>query len=263
MNKLKRNCFVSILLFISVSLLSFSLSATEKFPLRKKYSSLPVIELAELEKSYGNVTIVDVRSKFEYDTLRIKGAVHVPLALGRAFKAALNDLISKSNKTIIFYCNGTTCSKSYKAGKLAKKNRVTNFKVFDLGVMGWANKNPDKSVLLGKSPIDTSKLIAKSDYKKKLIPLADFKAKLTAGSVLIDIRNKYQKKGKTNLFGGKSVNINIDDAKSELAKLKGKHQTFLIYDAVGKQVRWLQYAIEELGIKNYFFLKDGAKAFSK
>jgi hypothetical protein len=34
-----------------------------------------------------------------------------------------------------------------------------------------------------------------------------------------------------------------------------------IYDEVGKQVRWLQYTIEELGLKNYYFMDKGAKAY--
>lgn len=238
-------------------LASFSSFATE-FPLRAKYPKVPVISVGELEKSLDKVVVVDVRSTLEYETLRIKGATHISLSVGRAFKTAIADLRTSTTKTIVFYCNGITCAKSYKATKVAMANGIANVKAFDLGVMGWANKNPDKSVLLGKSPIDKSKLIPKSEFKKKFLNAADFKAKV-GSSVLVDIRNKYQKKGATNLFGGKSMSLNLDNAKNELKGIKAKGKPVLVYDAVGKQVRWLQYAMEEAGIKEYYFLKGGAK----
>lgn len=238
-------------------LFSFASLATD-FPLRKKYPKAPVISIEELEKNMANVVIVDVRSSLEYDTLRIKGAKHISLSVGRAFKTAITELRSSTSKVIVFYCNGITCAKSYKATMVAVANGIANVKAFDLGVMGWANRNPDKSVLLGKSPIDKSKLIPKSEFKKKFLSAGDFKAKI-GSSILVDVRNKYQKKGSTNLFGGKSISVNLDNAKSELKGIKAKGKPVLIYDAVGKQVRWLQYALEEAGIKEYYFLKGGAK----
>jgi len=252
MNDLRRNLVLFITLFFGASVF-----ATE-FPLRQKYSSIPTISVEELEKNYGNIEIVDVRSSLEYNTLRIKNAKHISLSVGRAFKGAIAKLRSETTKTIVFYCNGITCSKSYKATKVAMSNGISNVKAFDLGIMGWANRNPDKSVLLGNTPIDKSKLIAKSDFKKKFISLADFKSKASS-SIVVDVRNKYQKKGAKSPFAN-TMNINLDNANSELGSLKSKGKTLLIFDAVGKQVRWLQYALEQAGIKDYYFLKDGAKA---
>jgi rhodanese-related sulfurtransferase len=40
-------------------------------------------------------------------------------------------------------------------------------------------------------------------------------------------------------------------------------RTLLIYDEVGKQVRWLQYALEKAGAKNYYFMHKGAKGYYK
>ncbi len=247
-------------LCLIISLLaSLTTMANEKFPLRSKYKNVATISINELQSNFNNLEIVDVRSNLEYETLRIKGARHISLSVGRAFKSAITKLRNESKKTIVFYCNGITCSKSYKATKLAMKNGVDNVKTFDLGIMGWANANPDKSVLLGKSPIDKSKLISKADFKKKFISLKEFKKKIPS-SILFDVRNKYQKKGADNLFAGKSRNLSLNDANSGLVKAKSEGKTVLVYDAVGKQVRWLQYALEEIGIKKYFFLKEGAKA---
>jgi len=35
-----------------------------------------------------------------------------------------------------------------------------------------------------------------------------------------------------------------------------------IYDEVGQQVRWFQYALEKEGIKNYYFMEKGAVGYS-
>ena len=45
----------------------------------------------------------------------------------------------------------------------------------------------------------------------------------------------------------------------ERARKRGK--TLLIYDEVGKQVRWLQYTLERYGIEQYYFMQGGAKGY--
>jgi len=46
-----------------------------------------------------------------------------------------------------------------------------------------------------------------------------------------------------------------------VAKAKKEKKTLLIYDATGKQVRWLMYLIEDLGFKDYWFMKGGSNAY--
>ena len=63
---------------------------------------------------------------------------------------------------------------------------------------------------------------------------------------------------------GIALESNYDDQKKfakYLNKAKTKNKTLFIYDEVGKQVRWLQYALEEMGIKEYYFMNKGAKAY--
>jgi len=35
----------------------------------------------------------------------------------------------------------------------------------------------------------------------------------------------------------------------------------MIYDAAGKQVRWLQYYLEDKGLKSYYFMAGGINAY--
>ncbi len=78
-----------------------------EFPGREKdkYRNLQWIEIEQLQQDYinGNVTIVDVRSSLEYDTIHIKGAVHLPVA-DKGFIQALADIVRKNpGKKTAFY----------------------------------------------------------------------------------------------------------------------------------------------------------------
>ena len=46
-----------------------------------------------------------------------------------------------------------------------------------------------------------------------------------------------------------------------LATVKKSGKTLLVYDEAGKQVRWLQYYLEDKGIPTYYFMSGGVKAY--
>jgi hypothetical protein len=46
--------------------------------------------------------------------------------------------------------------------------------------------------------------------------------------------------------------------KNIIGKGKFKNQTLLIFDQVGKQVRWLMYHLKAAGYRDYYFLSDGS-----
>lgn len=63
------------------------------------------IEIDELHQDYldDKVTIVDTRSKLEYETIHTKGAVHIPVAEG-SFESELEKLVSSApGKKTAFY----------------------------------------------------------------------------------------------------------------------------------------------------------------
>ena len=53
----------------------------------------------------------------------------------------------------------------------------------------------------------------------------------------------------------------VEKLEKFFARAKRNGKTLLIYDAVGKQVRWLMYSLERAGVKNYWFMKGGAKGY--
>ena len=55
---------------------------------------------------YGHATVVDCRSRMEYDVLHIKGAIHIPS--GTMVGEDLERLLELyPHKPIVFYCNGS------------------------------------------------------------------------------------------------------------------------------------------------------------
>lgn len=240
----------------------------EGFPGRslEKYSMVPFIELEDLYQRRDEFAVVDARSSFEFDTLRIKGAVNIPVTF-EGFEIAVRDLREQTGKPIAFYCNGHTCMKSYKAAKLAMAAGVDEAYAYDAGIFYWARAYPDEAELLGKSPVDVDRLISKKVFKAHQLDADTFSDKATAmasrSRMIIDIRDAFQRAG-IGFFPAIERWASLQDMdklRKYLKKAKAQNRTLFIYDNVGKQVRWLQYELEASGLKNYWFMEKGAKGY--
>jgi len=205
------------------------------------------------------VLVIDVRSKYEYDTLHVKDALIVPLGTG--FGDKILALRAKQNKPFVFYCNGKTCQKSYEAALLAAKARVDNVYAYDSGIFDWAKAQPEKTVLLGRSPIKPEDMIDKKSFKARLLEPKDFAARVGDKSVVLDVRDRVQRD--TALFPFKEQRAQLDELKKidvVIEDAKANKKTLLVYDQTGKQVEWFQYYLENKGVKDYYFMKGGAQA---
>jgi len=239
-------------------------NVSDEFPVRKLYPAVPYIELDTLHAERNKVIIVDVRSSYEYQTLRIKGALNIPLA-SKTYIADIKKLRADNPKSkIVVYCNGKTCKKSYKAVQKCRDHSIDNIVAYDAGIMDWAKKYPNESVLLGQSPINPAHLISKDAFKTKQIDPLKFEEMAGASDVIVlDVRDSFQREA-LSLFPGIDNRAFLDDTKSIQAfvdKAKREKKKLLIYDAAGKQVRWLMYSIESTGFKDYYFMKGGSLAY--
>jgi len=235
------------------------------FPGRDEFPDIPVYEISELKNKIEDVVVVDTRSKYEFDTLRIKGSLHIPVA-AKSFEEQVQKLRSKTDKPIVFYCNGRTCYKSYHAVKKSIAAGIKNTFAYDAGIFEWVKSEPKRSELLGRSPVNPNQLIDSKIYQARLLDPNEFSERILSGgnsSMVLDVRDMYQRAG-VGFYPGKERWVSLDD-KAKLTKFlekaKAKNKTLFIYDEVGKQVRWLQYALEEMGIKEYYFMDKGAKAY--
>ncbi len=262
-----KNVLLSLGLLISI-FSSTTAIANGEFPGRAEYPEIPLYQKSDLLKDLNNVVVVDARSSLEFETIRVKGAVNIPIA-SKKFPEMVKALRKTTKKPIVFYCNGRTCYKSYKAAKTAMAAGVKNVFAYDAGIFEWAKSYPKYSVLLGKSPIDPSKIIPKSKLKERFLKPEKFTeaARSTPGNkrLILDVRDMYQRAG-VGFFIGIERWASLDDKKKlnkYLQKAKKDKRTLYIYDETGKQVRWLQYTLEQHNIKDYFFMKKGAKGFYK
>ena len=251
--------------------LSFSLAGSicfaGDFPYRKDYPDVPVVELEELKAGYddGSFVIVDVRSSIEFDTIHPKGALHVNLS-SADFEANLNNVSEQHpGKKIALYCNGITCLKSYNGTMKAIDAGLKNVYAFDAGIPAWAKAYPSETLLVGKPIIDSEKqLIPNSAFANKTIDFDTFKKVAAAPNALvIDARDPMQRVGKLPGFE-KALPVPLDKLIQNIINHdRMKDKQLVIFDQVGKQVRWVMYHLEDKGYKDYYFLKGGATAVLK
>ena len=273
MNAVKRINLRSILvanamLFCMVGALCLATQAVaSNFPGRDKFPEVPYIVSEDLFKAYesGDAIIVDVRSSIEFSVIHPVDALHIPVSKMDFVKKVEELRSANAGKKIAFYCNGTTCLKSYIATQKAKKAGIDNVFAYDGGIPEWVMVYPDKTLLLGKVVTDPEKqVIPKSEFKKKAMGYDDFKAAAAnEGGIVVDVRDAMQRS--EELPGmGKTLKIPMDAfIPNFVQKKKNQDKPLFIFDQVGKQVRWLEYYLVENGYTNYKFLKGGATAVLK
>lgn len=256
--KMKLSKFFAILFCLFISHIIY---ADDGFPGRQKYPDVPYISLNDFHQGYmeNKYVVVDARSPFEFKVIQVKGAVNIPVNSDK-FKKNIDKLAQSTEKTIVFYCNGRRCMKSFKA---AVKSKLTNILVFDAGVFEWAKAYPEESVLMGESPLPVDKLIPSSELKEHFVPLAKFE-ELIPEAVLIDVRDLKDRRGNgLFLLADKSAPLSKPKKLEKYVnKAIEEDKTLLAYDNAGKQVRWLQYFLEKKGVKKYYFMQGGAKYYS-
>jgi len=254
--------FVTVLIGV---LFSLPVVAADDFPGRKLYEDVKVVSVDELAKIRKDAHVVDVRTPYEYETIHIAGAINIPISKGD-FVKDVSALRAKDEKPIVFYCNGHTCYKSYQAARKAQVYGVKGCYSFDAGIFDWANARPEDAVLLGKSPVDKSKLISKKAHKEHVISAADFEAKVKSGNYyVLDVRSAIQRSA-MGLFPFTEKWASLDDRdkiKAAVDDAKAQKKALLIYDNVGHQVSWLEYRLREMGVTDYQFMEGGAESYFK
>lgn len=254
-----KRLFWALLLVLTGVVHPLANAANDEYPYRVRYPDVAVMTTEELGKRYNEVLVIDVRSKYEYDTLHIKGSVNVPLKVG--FGEKMVQLREKHNKPFVFYCNGKTCVKSYDAALLAAKARLENIYAYDAGIFEWAKAQADKTALLGVSPVAPDKLISSDTFKSHQLSPKDFSARVGDKSQVLDVRDRRQRD--SALFPFKEERAQLDELKkidTVIQAALAQKKTLLVYDETGKQVQWFQYYLESKGVKDYYFMKGGSQA---
>jgi rhodanese-related sulfurtransferase len=165
-------------------------------------------------------------------------------------------------KQIVFYCNGKTCAKSYDAAAKAAEAHIGGTVCYDAGIFDWAKAHPERAVLLGKTPVKSEALIDDKRFKERLLEPKDFTARAAGNALVLDVRDYAQRDNP--LFPMREMRAQLDEKDRLTAafdEAKRSKRSLLVYDAVGHQVKWLQYHLEANGVTDYYFMKGGAQAW--
>jgi rhodanese-related sulfurtransferase len=130
----------------------------EGFPGRSEYPDVLVYEKSQLFDDFKDVVLVDTRSAAEFETLRIKGAINIPINR-LDFAHRIKELRVSTTKPIVFYCHGRNCEKSYRAGRQANKLNIEDTYAYDAGVFDWAKTYPHHVIFLSRTPLDPKGIV--------------------------------------------------------------------------------------------------------
>lgn len=265
--------FIFLLLIAGATVCQPTVAGTEQnreFPLRWRYPDVKTLSTEEFYNMHDRVLVVDSRTKFEWETMRINGSINVPVdevdtGMNRAFEAGILKVQNSNTQPVVFYCNGKACPKSYEAARRAQRVGITNVYAFDAGIFDWASTHPELTTLYEKTPIEKSDLISPADLKAHMLSAKDFRAKADADNrnyIIVDIRDFGQRD--FLLFPMHEEHVNLDNKAGLNALIEQANQqkkSLLIYDAVGKQVMWLQYYLVRHGAKDYYFMQGGEEGY--
>lgn len=237
--------------------------ANGEFPLRERYREVQVISTEELFRIADQALIVDVRSRYEYETMHINGAIHIPVGSADFLARLRAARDARAGATTVFYCNGHTCAKSYDAYLKAAVGELDNLRTYDGGIETWSNTYPEATALLGRTPIRAQDLIASEDFKSRVISAEKFDAMAErADVVVVDIRDVAQRDNNLYPFREARVPLDARERLNELVRrVQKEKRILLVYDKTGHQVKWFQYHLRDLGLSQYFFLRGGSEGY--
>jgi rhodanese-related sulfurtransferase len=236
-------------------------AGAEGFPLRPYYPEVPPITTRRLLADYGTAVIVDIRSHLEYEVAHINKAVLLPLARDD-FARKLEALRPKrAPEPLVFYCNGHACAKSYQAAQLALSLGFTHVFAYDGGIFDWITAAPDRATLMGETPARKERVISRKALGRRLLPFEEFEREARKPNTLvIDIRDPFQRDVVPRLADIRA--IPLDPLLDLVTSRIWTEKRLLFFDAVGKQVRWLQYFLKAYDYFDYGFLDGGIRAIA-
>jgi rhodanese-related sulfurtransferase len=250
--------FAVCCLLVALPIASTVTATTDEqhFPLRPFYPTVKTIDTDRFLEIYFNAIIIDVRSRFEFDVVRINKAKHVPLSEDD-FIASISRYRSLISETpMVFYCNDSACSSAFRAVLLARAAGYTNLFVYDAGVFPLLMVAPEKITLMVTTPAQPDLVISNDYYNKVRIDFKEFKERSTGmGTLLIDIRNIYNRVHEPRLQGVR--NIPMESFLKAVTNRIWAEKKLLIFDQNGEKTNSLQYFLQANGYSNYVFLRGG------
>ncbi|MDH5650017.1 MAG: rhodanese-like domain-containing protein [Gammaproteobacteria bacterium] len=235
----------------------------DEYPWREEYKGVALVSQEQLAKELDQYTVIDIRSKLEYEVLHIEGAVNFEYDHYK-FHNNVKALYAEQRKPIVFYTGSKYSSDSYHAAQ-SIANILPQAQVFayDGGILEWTDWNLSKTVYRGKSPAKATDLITLRQYQERLLKPMIFEKTMSDKYVVLDVRTHQERDGVGLFFGHeKWVGINKYRKLVQFLKtVKDSGKPLLVFDDAGDKTRILQYELNRMGVKEYYFMEGGASAY--
>jgi rhodanese-related sulfurtransferase len=144
------------------------------------YKLIDTAQLKAMFDAKKEFTLVDARSKDEYDEAHIVKAINIT---EKSYEAQASQLPSDKNALLVLYCNGVKCGKSKKVAAKAAAAGYTNITIYADGFPVWEEK--------------ALPITAGPDYSKKIettkLKPAELKQMIDSGAkdfVVVDVRDE-------------------------------------------------------------------------
>lgn len=178
----------SIILRLSSSVLpalAIFLILAAALPVRaadSEFKSVSTERLRDMVEEKAGFTLVDARTREEYQEAHIVRAVSIP---EKEFDKSLSLLPADKGALLVFYCNGVKCGKSKKVAAKAKEAGYTNLLIYGEGFPVWEEKG---------LPIVPGPDYAKKVETTKLLPaqLDKLLREKKDTYVLVDVRDEFE-----------------------------------------------------------------------
>lgn len=131
----KQSIVLSLLLLV-LSYAGNSLAEGEQWLSPERVEGTTLVDIPQAVQLHAQgVPFIDVRVQRHYDRRHIPGAHH--LELKTQFTRENLAKIAAPSDTIVIYCNGIKCSRSYRAATQAVAWGYSNIQYFREGMRGW------------------------------------------------------------------------------------------------------------------------------
>ena len=141
-------------LFCAMALLATA-ARSEEAPLTFIGTSELSAKVSSGPASRWNFTVVDARTRVEYEESHIAGAINVPASQTQAL---LPKRVKDRSRTIIFYCNGPKCTKSQKGARAAIALGYSSVFEYNEGLPAWGKAG----LRLAGTPLPAFEPVARS-----------------------------------------------------------------------------------------------------
>ena len=140
------------------------------------YKLIDTTQLKAMMDSKEDFTLVDARTKEEYDEAHIVKAINIT---EKGYEAQASQLPADKYAPLVIYCNGLKCGKSKKVAAKAAAAGYTNITIYTDGFPVWEEKampitaGPDYSIKIETSRLKPSELKQMIDSGAKDFVIVD------------------------------------------------------------------------------------------